>query len=106
MNSESIFCSVPRLPPVSAELKLAPWRQLQPTLVPAVGMVLLLLLTQLDVPVQHEQDVAGLQVPVDDLDAVQVDQSLQHLAGHHLDLGLRQPTIQLWPGQEVERESG
>lgn len=57
-------------------------------------------LTQFDVSVQHEQDVPGLQVSVDDLHFVQVVQSLQHLASHHFNLRLRQSTIQLWPRDE------
>lgn len=52
-------------------------------------------LTQFDVSVQHEEDVPGLQVSVDDLHAVEVHQSLQHLAAYYLNLWLRQPTIQL-----------
>lgn len=58
-------------------------------------------LTQFDVPVQHEEDVAGLQVSVNDLHAVEVVQRLEHLATNHLDLRLCQPTIQLW--QERKR---
>lgn len=52
-------------------------------------------LTQFDVPIQHEEDVSGLQVSVNDLHAVQVDQSFQHLTTHNLNLRLGQPTIQL-----------
>lgn len=54
------------------------------------------MLTQFDVSFQHEEDVAGLEVSVDDLYAVEVVQSLQHLATNHLNLWLRQPAIQLW----------
>lgn len=57
-------------------------------------------LTQLDVPVLGEEHVACLQVPVDDLLAVEVVEGFQHLAANHLDLGLGQAPVQLcWERQ-------
>lgn len=53
-------------------------------------------LTQPDVSLQGHEHIAGLEVTVDDLLAVQEGESLQHLTAHHLDLGLRQPTVQLY----------
>lgn len=52
-------------------------------------------LTQLDVPIQGEEDVASLDVPVDDPAAMQVPQRQQQLLANHLDLLLRQPLLQL-----------
>ena len=53
-------------------------------------------LTQLDVTVQCEQDVAGLQVSVDDFVVVEVDEGLQGLLTHHPDLRLRQGSLQFY----------
>lgn len=41
---------------------------------------------------------------MNDLHAVEVDQRFQHLTGHHLNLRLRQPTIQLWWEKERRPE--
>lgn len=62
-----------------------------------------LALTQLDVTVQREEDVAGFQVSVDDFVFVEVDERLQSLPTHHPDLRLCQGSLQLC-GERV-RES-
>lgn len=54
-----------------------------------------LALTQLDVTVQREEDVAGFQVSVDDFVFVEVDERLQSLPTHHPDLRLCQGSLQL-----------
>lgn len=50
-------------------------------------------LTQLDVTVQCEEDVASLQVSVDDVVVMEVDKRLQSLLAHHPDLRLRQRSL-------------
>ena len=51
-------------------------------------------LTQLDVTVQCEEDVASLQVSVYDIVVMEVDKGLQSLLTHHPDLRLRQGSLQ------------
>lgn len=58
----------------------------------------LLALTQLDVSIQGEEDVASLQVSVDDLVVVEVHEGLQCLLTHHSDLGLCKGPLQLCGG--------
>lgn len=53
-------------------------------------------LTQLDITVQCEEDVAGLQVSVDDFVVVEVDEGLQGLLTHHSDLRLCQGSLQFF----------
>lgn len=57
-------------------------------------------LTQLDVPVQREQDVPSLQVSVDDFVVVEVDEGQQSLLTHHPDLRLGQRSLQLYVGSQ------
>lgn len=51
-------------------------------------------LTQLDITVQREEDVASLQVSVDDVVVVEVDEGLQSLLTHHPDLRLCKGSLQ------------
>lgn len=53
------------------------------------------LLTKLDVPILSEEHIACLQVTMDDLFAVEVMKSFQHLAADHLDLRFSQAAVQL-----------
>lgn len=52
-------------------------------------------LTQPDVPLEGHEHVAGFQVPVDDLLAMQEGEGFQHLAANHLNLGLSEASVQL-----------
>lgn len=58
-------------------------------------------LTQLDVTVQREEDVASLQVSVDDVVVVEVDEGQQSLLTHHPDLRLCKGSLQLCRGMRV-----
>ncbi len=50
---------------------------------------------QLDAAVAGEEDVAGLQVPVDDAAFVEVDETSAHLTTHVGDLLLRQAFLEV-----------
>lgn len=56
-------------------------------------------LTQLDVTVQREEDIACLQVSVDDMVFMEVNEGLQSLFTHDPDLGLRQGSFQFCRGR-------
>lgn len=51
-------------------------------------------ITKFDFSLQGKENVASLQVSVDDVVLVQVDQSLQGLLAHHADLRLSQRPLQ------------
>lgn len=57
-------------------------------------------LTQPDVSLKGHEHIAGFQIPVDDLLAVQEGESFEHLAANHLNLGLSEASVQLWKQRE------
>lgn len=60
-------------------------------------------LTKLDITVQREEDVASLQVSVDDVVVMEVDEGLQSLFTHHPDLRLCQRSLQFYRGQGSQK---
>lgn len=90
------LAETPKSAAEKAAVREGPWGKASPGLRSRPpGTPIPLGLTQFDVPVEGEQDVAGLHVPVDDLAAVQVLQGQQQLLASRSDLLLRQPFLQL-----------
>lgn len=63
-------------------------------------------LTEFDVPILGEEHIACLQVTVDDLFAVEVTESFQHLAANHLNLRFSQAPVQLCREGEMLTRTG
>lgn len=58
-------------------------------------------LTQLDVTIQREEDVASLQVSMNDVVVMEVDKGLQSLLTYHPDLRLCQWSLQFCRGMRA-----
>lgn len=64
-----------------------------------------MLVTQLDVALQREQDVARFQVSVNDVVLMEVDEGLQSLFAHSSDLRLCQRSLQFCTRTEGKTHS-
>lgn len=58
--------------------------------------------TKLDISIHCEEDVASLQVSVDDMVIMEIDEGLQSLLTNHPDLGLCQRPLQLCRRRETK----